>query len=56
MNAADLLRRLQHEGQRRAYFTRVEVLDQSVSLVKVRLHIAPGLFVVETLLAALGLR
>ena len=45
MNAADLLRSLQHEARRRAYFTRVEVLDQSVSLVKARLHIAPALFV-----------
>lgn len=45
MTAADLLRSLQQEGQRRAYFTRVELLDQSVSLVKARIHIAPGLFV-----------
>ena len=45
MNAADLLRSLQHEGERRAYFTRIEVVDQSASLVKARLHIAPALFV-----------
>jgi hypothetical protein len=45
MNAADLLRSLQHEARRRACFTRVEVPDQSVSLVKARLHIAPALFV-----------
>ena len=45
VNAADLLRSLRHEGERRAYFTRVEVLDQSASLVKARLHIAPALFV-----------
>lgn len=45
MNAADLLQGLQQESQKRAYFTRVEVLDQSASLVKARLHITPGLFV-----------
>ncbi len=45
MNAAELLHGPQQESQRRAYFTRVEVLDQSASLVKARLHIAPGLFV-----------
>ena len=45
MNAVDLLRNLQHEGERRAYFTRIEVVDQSASLIKARLHIAPTLFV-----------
>lgn len=45
MNAPDLLRSLHREFQRHAYFTRLEVLDQSPSLIKARLYIAPALFV-----------
>ena len=45
MNVAQLSVALQNEAMRRGYLRRVEVLDQSVSLIKVRLHIAPDLFV-----------
>ena len=45
MNVAQLSVALQNEVMRRGYLRRVEVLDQSVSLIKVRLHIAPDLFV-----------
>jgi hypothetical protein len=45
MNVAQLSQTLQIEVTRRGYLRRVEVLDQSFNLIKVRLHIAPDLFV-----------
>ena len=45
MNVAQLSVALQNEVIRRGYLRHVEVLDQSISLIKVRLHIAPELFV-----------
>jgi hypothetical protein len=45
MNVAELSVALQNEVIRRGYLRRVEVLDQSISLIKVRLHIAPDLFI-----------
>lgn len=33
------------ELERRKYFVRMDVLDQTLSLVKIRLHITPDLFV-----------
>jgi hypothetical protein len=45
MNLLDLAPAAQVELTRRAYLRRVEVLDQSASLIKLRLQIAPDLFV-----------
>ena len=45
MNVADLFAALQQELASRAYLTRLDVLDQSVSLLKARLYISPELFV-----------
>jgi hypothetical protein len=45
MNVAALLAAVHQEVQARAYIARLEVLDQSRTLLKVRLHIAPDLFV-----------
>ncbi len=45
MNVATLLAAVRQEVQARAYIARLEVLDQSRTLLKVRLHIAPDLFV-----------
>lgn len=45
MNVAQLSAALQAEVIRRGYLRRVEVLDQSINLIKVRLHIAPDLFI-----------
>ena len=45
MNAHDLLSGLRHEARDRAYFTHVEILEQSTSLIKARLYISADLFV-----------
>lgn len=45
MNAADLPATLGEELKRRKYFMRMDVLDQTTSLVKIRLYITPDLFV-----------
>lgn len=45
MNAAQLLFALQREARNRAYLRRLEVLDDSQSMLKARLHISTGLFV-----------
>ena len=45
MNAGDLLRQVYKETDNRAYFVRVNVLEQSASLLKVRLYIVSNLFV-----------
>ncbi len=45
MNVADALNSIHQEIDQRAYFTRVDVLDQSVNLLKARLYISPTLFV-----------
>jgi hypothetical protein len=44
MNVADLLVALRQEVRRRAYFSRLEVLDQTATLLKARLYISPDLF------------
>ncbi len=45
MNAKDLPATLGKELKRRKYFVRMDVLDQTVSLIKVRLYITPDLFI-----------
>lgn len=45
MNVVQLAASLHDEAMRRGYVRRVEVLDQSASLIKARLHIAPDLFI-----------
>ena len=45
MHAADLPATVEDELKRRKYFSRTDVLDQTLSLVKVRLYITPDLFV-----------
>jgi hypothetical protein len=45
MSVAQISAALQNEVIRRAYLRRVEILDQSISLIKARLHIAPDLFI-----------
>ncbi|NOH03558.1 MAG: hypothetical protein HND47_17160 [Chloroflexi bacterium] len=45
MNAADLPATLGEELKRRRYFMRMDILDQTASLVKLRLYITPDLFV-----------
>jgi len=45
MNVADLLIALQREVRSRAYIVRLEVLDQSTTMLKARLYISPALFV-----------
>ena len=45
MSIFDLAQSAQDELAQRAYLRRVEVLDQSASLIKLRLQIAPDLFV-----------
>ena len=44
MNVADLLVALHDEFRNRAYFNRLEVLDQTATLLKARLYISPDLF------------
>jgi len=45
MNVADLLVALHNESKSRAYFSRLEILDQTATLLKARLYILPELFV-----------
>ena len=45
MNIADLFAALLDESKSRAYFSRLEVLDQTATLFKARLYISPELFV-----------
>jgi hypothetical protein len=45
MNVVQLLAALHREAQDRAYIRRVELLDQSRSLLKARLYLSPELFV-----------
>lgn len=45
MKAEDLPATLGMELERRKYFVRMDVLDQTLSLVKIRLYISPDLFV-----------
>ncbi len=45
MNVSELTAALQVELARRSYFIRMEVLDQTLSLIKVRLYISLDLFV-----------
>lgn len=45
MNVAQLLSALRLETKRRAYIRRLDVLDLSQNLIKVRLYLSPSLFV-----------
>jgi len=45
MNVARLFEALQNEIKRRPYLLRLEMLEQTPRLLKVRLHISPELFV-----------
>jgi hypothetical protein len=45
MNVSDLALALHQESGKRAYVTRLEVLDQSASVIKARLYISPELFI-----------
>ena len=45
MNVAQLLSVLHREARGRAYVRRLDVLDQSPTLLKARLYVSPGLFV-----------
>jgi len=45
MKAEDLPATVGMELERRKYFVRMDVLDQTLSLVKIRLYISPDLFV-----------
>lgn len=45
MSVTDLLLALRREAESRAYIVRLDVLDQSASKLKVRLHISSGLFI-----------
>jgi hypothetical protein len=45
MNAEDLPAIAGKELERRKYFVRMDILDQTASLVKIRLYITPDLFV-----------
>ncbi len=45
MNAHELLLRAKVESRRRAYFIRLEVLDSTEHLVKLRMYLSPELFV-----------
>lgn len=45
MNVTNLLERLPLEAQQRSYVRRLEILEQTSSLVKARLIISPDLFV-----------
>jgi hypothetical protein len=45
MNAADLPATLGTELERRKYFVRMDVIEQTLSLAKIRLYITPDLFV-----------
>lgn len=45
MSVADLPADLQEEFKQRKYFVRMEVLEQTLSLVKIRLYISPDLYI-----------
>lgn len=45
MNVADFLAKIPSEVQRRSYIRRLEILEQTPSLVKARLIISPDLFI-----------
>jgi len=45
MPMAELLHALQQEARSRDYIIRLDVLDQSSTMVKARLHISPDIFV-----------
>lgn len=45
IHAAELPAALEEELKRRRYFIRMDLLDQTLSLVKIRLYITPDLFV-----------
>jgi len=45
LNSSDLLLALHQEASKRAYVVRLEVLDWTASLIKVRLYISPDLFI-----------
>ena len=45
MNVDDLLIFLRQEVGHRAYISRLDLLDQTASLIKARLYIAPELFI-----------
>lgn len=45
MNVPDIANGLQRELKRRKYFVRMEILDQTLSIIKARLYISPDLFV-----------
>lgn len=45
MRAADLPAIVEEELKRRKYFSRMDILDQTLSLVKIRLYISSDLFV-----------
>ncbi len=45
MNVSDFAHHLKYESARRAYIIRSDILNQSVSLIKARLFIAPETFI-----------
>jgi hypothetical protein len=45
MSVADLVIALRQESEGRAYVTRLDVLDQTVNIVKARLYMSSNLFV-----------
>lgn len=45
MNVPDLASGLQRELKRRKYFVSLEILDQTLNIIKARLYISPDLFV-----------
>jgi len=45
MNVPELLLALHREAENRAYIVRLNVLDQSVTMLKARLYVSPDLFV-----------
>jgi hypothetical protein len=45
MDVANLLKSLRQEVSRRAYIRRLDLLEQTPSLLKARLYIAPELFI-----------
>ena len=45
MNVPDLFTSLNDQANKRVYFSRLDVLEQSVNLIKARLYISPELFV-----------
>ena len=45
MNASDLPATLGMELKRRKYFIQMDIIEQTLSLIKLRLYISPDLFV-----------